>query len=67
MFRFKYASLISYFVLFFLVGYTEQACSQETIDIPGKALPRFHKVNAGLYRGGMPKDEGFEYLKKNGH
>jgi tyrosine-protein phosphatase SIW14 len=31
-----------------------------------KAIPRFQMLTAGLYRGGQPEREGFEYLKKNG-
>jgi tyrosine-protein phosphatase SIW14 len=37
-------------------------------DIPRqeKALPRFHEVAPGLYRGGQPKREGFDLLKQRG-
>jgi protein tyrosine/serine phosphatase len=31
-----------------------------------KALPRFHEVAPGLYRGGQPKREGFDLLKQRG-
>jgi protein tyrosine/serine phosphatase len=31
-----------------------------------KELPNFHQVNQGLYRGGQPKQGGFEMLKKLG-
>lgn len=38
----------------------------ETGEVPEKALPRFHKVNGDLYRGGMPEEEGFRYLRDIG-
>ena len=31
-----------------------------------KHIPRFQMINTGLYRGGQPEREGFEYLKKTG-
>jgi tyrosine-protein phosphatase SIW14 len=31
-----------------------------------QAIPRFQMVADGLYRGGQPDREGFEYLKKQG-
>jgi tyrosine-protein phosphatase SIW14 len=31
-----------------------------------KDIPRFETVGSGVYRGGQPGREGFEYLKKNG-
>jgi protein tyrosine/serine phosphatase len=31
-----------------------------------KDIPRFQMISSGLYRGGQPGREGFEYLKKNG-
>jgi len=31
-----------------------------------KAIPRFQMISAGLYRGGQPERNGFEYLQKNG-
>ena len=30
---------------------------------PGNAIPRFQQVAPGLYRGGQPTPEGFEFLK----
>lgn len=29
-------------------------------------VPRFHQVAPGIYRGGQPKAEGFEWLKRQG-
>jgi len=34
--------------------------------VPAKAIPRFQMIAEGLYRGGQPEIEGFEYLKNNG-
>jgi protein tyrosine/serine phosphatase len=31
-----------------------------------KEIPRFQMIASGLYRGGQPGRQGFEYLKKNG-
>lgn len=31
-----------------------------------KSLPRFHQVAPGVYRGGQPKDGGYEWLKQRG-
>src|SRR5215468_6151268 len=31
-----------------------------------KDIPRFHMIADGLYRGGQPGRDGFEYLQKNG-
>ena len=31
-----------------------------------KTIPRFQIISSGLYRGGQPEREGFEYLKANG-
>jgi len=31
-----------------------------------KHIPRFQMITTGLYRGGQPEREGFEYLKKTG-
>ena len=32
----------------------------------GKDLPNFHQVNANLYRGGQPTEEGFKKLRRLG-
>jgi tyrosine-protein phosphatase SIW14 len=37
--------------------------SEELPEASLKELPRFHKVNEGLYRGGQPKASGFEILQ----
>ena len=34
--------------------------------LPYKGIPRLQMVVEGLYRGGQPEREGFEYLKKSG-
>ena len=31
-----------------------------------KSLPRFHQVAPGVYRGGQPKEGGYEWLKQRG-
>lgn len=36
------------------------ACAQD--EAKYKELPNFHRINAILYRGGQPKDNGFERL-----
>jgi len=33
---------------------------------PSKNLPNFFRINAGLYRGGQPTEEGIKQLKKSG-
>lgn len=57
---------VSFWMLLLLTGPASVSFAQESMDIPKSALPRFHKVNDGLYRGGMPKKEGFRFLKKMG-
>jgi uncharacterized protein (TIGR01244 family) len=43
------------------------ACAARAQDeIKYKELPNFHRINAGLYRGGQPKDNGFERLASLG-
>lgn len=34
--------------------------------LPPKEIPRFQMLDSGLYRGGQPEREGFDYLRKNG-
>jgi protein tyrosine/serine phosphatase len=31
-----------------------------------KSIPRFQMIDSGLYRGGQPEREGFEFLQENG-
>lgn len=50
-------SLLS-FSAFFIVHAEEGSQASE--------LPRFHKVTAGLYRGGQPGEDGFRLLKEMG-
>jgi len=37
-------------------------------EIPSapESVPRFHEVTQGIYRGGQPRPEGFEWLKQQG-
>src|SRR5215475_1583991 len=37
-----------------------------TEPLSTKHIPRFQMITAGLYRGGQPGDDGFEFLKSNG-
>ncbi|HYO90785.1 MAG TPA: dual specificity protein phosphatase family protein, partial [Pyrinomonadaceae bacterium] len=39
-------------------------CAQGQVKY--KELPNFHRIKAGLYRGGQPKDNGFERLAAMG-
>jgi len=41
-----------------------EAWAQPLTDHPG--LPNLHRVDAGLYRGAQPEDEGFDELKAMG-
>ena len=49
-------------LLFFLQLTPSQSVERLTI----KEIPRFQLVATGLYRGGQPERDGFQYLKKNG-
>src|SRR5213083_2578294 len=40
--------------------------SNSTETLSTKAIPRFQMIASGLYRGGQPEREGFEYLKNSG-
>ncbi len=35
-------------------------------DLNTKEIPRFQMISAGLYRGGQPDREGFQFLKESG-
>lgn len=59
-------TILVLFLLFHVFGYTSGSFAQQSIEVPKKALPRFYKVNEGLCRGGQPKNNGFEILKKMG-
>src|SRR5262245_30790008 len=37
-----------------------------TEPLSTKTIPRFQMIASGLYRGGQPELEGFEFLKTNG-
>jgi protein tyrosine/serine phosphatase len=37
-----------------------------TEPLSTKDIPRFQMITAGLYRGGQPGHDGFEFLKNNG-
>src|SRR5438093_1000257 len=37
-----------------------------TEPLSTKTIPRFQMIASGLYRGGQPEREGFDYLKNNG-
>ena len=39
-------------------------CPQD--EVKYKELPNFHRINAGLYRGGQPKENGFKRLASIG-
>jgi len=39
--------------------------SPQANELP-RGVPRFHQVAEGFYRGGQPKREGFEFLKRQG-
>ncbi|MEJ2108981.1 MAG: tyrosine-protein phosphatase [Acidobacteriota bacterium] len=53
-------------IFLFFLGTTGRTGAQTSSDFPKKALPRFYQVNETLFRGGMPKEEGFRYLKQMG-
>ena len=38
----------------------------DSIQNAPDSIPRFHQVSPGIYRGGQPKPEGFEWLKRQG-
>lgn len=38
----------------------------ESIQNAPASVPRFHQVAPGVYRGGQPRPEGFEWLKRQG-
>jgi len=40
------------------------ACAQG--EVKYKELPNFHRINPGLYRGGQPRETGFERLSSMG-
>jgi len=40
--------------------------SSFTEPLSTKHIPRFQMIAAGLYRGGQPGHDGFEFLKTNG-
>lgn len=54
-----FATLLFLFPAFFVSAPRPQEAST-------KEIPRFQMIAAGLYRGGQPGREGFEYLKKYG-
>ena len=64
--RYTYKTIFVLLLLFSVLGFAAGISAQESIDIPEKALPRFHKVSEDLYRGGQPEKNGFEILKKMG-
>jgi tyrosine-protein phosphatase SIW14 len=43
--------------------FMSQAVLQE---LPTREIPRFQMIASGLYRGGQPDREGFQYLKQSG-
>lgn len=55
---------IRYFSLFLVITFANFAYAQKVIE--NKNLPNFHQVNANLYRGGQPTEEGFRQLKQTG-
>jgi tyrosine-protein phosphatase SIW14 len=50
--------------LLFLLQLT--SANSFTEPLSTKDIPRFHMIAAGLYRGGQPARDGFDYLQKNG-
>ncbi len=54
------------FILSLVIFSTVGAISASAQIIASDNLPNFHQVNAGLYRGGQPKNDGFAELKKLG-
>ncbi len=58
--------VIAFQIFILLVGSFVPAHADNLPEIPEKALPRFHRVNQDLYRGGMPREDGFRFLKKMG-
>jgi|SRR5262245_24591043 len=50
--------------ILFLLQLTSTSSFTEPLST--KDIPRFHMIAAGLYRGGQPGHDGFEFLKKNG-
>ncbi|HKS26821.1 MAG TPA: dual specificity protein phosphatase family protein [Pyrinomonadaceae bacterium] len=55
-----YRSLRIVSVWFAILVWACVACAQD--EVKYKELPNFHRINAGLYRGGQPKEGGFERL-----
>ena len=64
--KYSYGSAFLLWIIFVLSGQTPAAFAQEPSDIPEELIPRFHEVNSGLYRGGMPGEEGLGCLQKMG-
>jgi tyrosine-protein phosphatase SIW14 len=54
--------LFATFLLFFQ-SFTLNAIAE---PLSTKQIPRFQMIGSGIYRGGQPEAEGFEYLKNNG-
>ncbi len=52
--------------LILLAGAVRWLAGPATAATPEKAIPRFHKVNDTLYRGGMPQDGGWGLLEEMG-
>jgi tyrosine-protein phosphatase SIW14 len=50
--------------ILFLLQLTSTNAS--TAPLSTKHIPRFQMIVAGLYRGGQPGQDGFEFLKTNG-
>ena len=55
---------IRYFSLFLVVAFVNFSYAQKAIE--NKNLPNFQQVNANLYRGGQPTEEGIGQLKQMG-
>lgn len=56
-------SIIISLITYLLIG---AICISAQPTSVSQNLPNFHLVNAGLYRGGQPKDDGFAELKRLG-
>lgn len=59
---FKSARLVSTWLAVLI--WASAVCAQD--EVKYKELPNFHRINAGLYRGGQPKENGFERLASIG-
>lgn len=54
------------FVLAIALILSPASAAAEQPAVSSRALPRFHQLDQGLYRGGQPKDGGFQSLRQMG-